>query len=69
VVQLVVHCTQAGFNVSQTFSVGKLSEGHAKKLIKAREPFDVMVALIPIYAFLKLSHREKVHQLGEYKSS
>jgi len=69
VVEFVLHRSQARFNVSQTFSVGKLSEGHAKKLIKARESFYVMVALIPIYAFVKLPHREEVHQLGEYKSS
>jgi len=39
VVEFVLHRTQARYNVSQTFSVGKLSEGHAKKLIKARELF------------------------------
>jgi hypothetical protein len=68
-IQFVLHRTQAGYNISKAFSVGELGKGHAKKLVQAGEVFHIAIAGVSINALVKLTHREKVHQLGEYESS
>jgi hypothetical protein len=64
-VEFIFERTQAGFNVSKAFSVGKLGEGHAKELIVAGEFSDSPVAMVTIDAFLEFMAGKKVHQLRE----
>jgi hypothetical protein len=69
VIELIGHCTQTGFNISQTLSVGELSKRHTEKLIQTRERFDIVIATIPFYTIAKMVHGQKVHQLGKYHFS
>ena len=65
VIQLGLSGTQADLNISQTFSVSELSEGHAEELIPAGKAYNVAIAVVSIDAFSKLVCGDKVHQLGK----
>ena len=60
---------QACFDLAETFSVGKLSEGHAKKLIEAGKSSDSVIALIPPDTLVEFVFGQKVHELRENDSS
>jgi hypothetical protein len=60
---------QACFDFAETFSVGKLSEGHAKKLIEAGKSSDSVIALIPPDTLVEFVYGQKVHELRENDSS
>src|SRR6202008_227043 len=55
--------TQTGLDVAQTFAIGELSKGHAKKLIPTKTA-DLVVALIPVYATTKLVRRNEIHPVA-----
>jgi len=65
VIQLGLSCPKAGLNIPQAFSVGELSEGHAKELIPAGKAYDIAMAVVSIDAFSKLVCGDKIHQLGK----
>ena len=56
---------KAGFDISQTLSVGELGERHTEKLVPAGEADHLAIAAVSIDAFAKLVCRDKVHQLGK----
>ena len=49
VIELVLHCTQAGLDVTQAIAIGELAEDHAEKLVPAAEPTPPGVAAIPLH--------------------
>jgi hypothetical protein len=57
--------TKTGFDIAETFAIGKLSKGQTKELIPAGEIFDVAIAMVSIDANLKLVGWEEVHELRE----
>src|SRR3972149_10177796 len=61
VVEFLPERTEARFDIPETFSEGDLGERQDNELSVAREPFDVMISLIPLDAPAELRHREKVH--------
>ena len=63
VVEFVVLGSKAGFDVSQTLSIGQLGECHRPKLIKAGKTLDAEVTLIPLHATMKRFQRHEVHDL------
>ena len=60
---------QACFYLAKTFSVSKLSEGHAEKLIEARKSPDSVIALVPPHTLVEFVFGQKVHELRENDSS
>ena len=65
VVQLALHGSQAGLNVSEAFTVCELREAQTQKLIPAREPAMPGIAAIAAYASLKLIGWRMRHHLRE----
>jgi len=63
VVKLALLGAQAGFDIPQTFAVGKLCKCHAEVLIEAGEAFDLVVAAIPLDAAPKRMHRQVIGHL------
>ena len=57
--------TQTCLDVSETFPVGQLCKGHAEELIPAREGLHLVIAVISLYALLKLVGGDKIHQLSK----
>jgi hypothetical protein len=53
-------------NIPQDFSLRKLCEDHAEKLIHLGEAAGVMIAVVSINAFTKFIHRHVVHDLRKY---
>jgi len=45
--------TETDLDISEAFSIGQLSEGHAEKLVPARKVFHLVVAVVSLNAFLK----------------
>ena len=60
-VELVSRSSEACLNIPQTFSVSKLSKGHAEKLVPAREAFDLVIAVALCDAFAKFVDRKEFH--------
>ena len=63
VIKLGLLCPQASLNITQTLAIGELREGHAEKLLPAREVFDVTVAVVSIDTELKFILRDEIHEL------
>ena len=40
-------------DVSEAFSIGQLSKGHAEELVPARKVFDLVLAIVSLDAFVK----------------
>src|SRR5450432_237228 len=68
-IELGVLRSQAGFDVAQTLAVGQLREGQTQKLIQARKPAYIEVAVIFIDAASESVPRRKLHDLREDKSA
>ena len=68
VIEFGLQGAQTCFDLAETFSVGKLSEGHAKKLIEAGKPSDSVIALIPPDTLVEFVFGQKVHELRENDS-
>jgi hypothetical protein len=69
VVQLALHGSQAGLDVSEAFTVGELREAQTQKLIPARETAIPGIAAITAHASLKLIGWRMSHQLRENGSA
>lgn len=54
---------QACFDLAKTFSVSQLSEGHAEKLIEARESPDPVIALVSSHTLDEFLIGQKVYEL------
>lgn len=67
VIELVVLCPKAGFDVPQALPIRQLCESHNAELVQAGEIFDAEVALVLLHAALKGFQRHEVHDLGKYK--
>lgn len=65
VVKLVFLSTQTDFDVSQTFAIGKLGEGHTQILAEAGKLPDLEVAIIASDTLVKDVERKMLHHLGE----
>ena len=57
--------SQAGFNISQTFPVRQLSEGHAEILVPAGERSHPLIAFVSLDAPAEFMHGEEIHKLRE----
>ena len=57
--------TQAGFDVSQAFTVSQLGECHATILLGASERKDLVFAIIAIYTTSESVPWNKIHHLRE----
>ena len=64
-IKLVVLGTKRGFDVSQTFSIGELGEGHAQVLVETGKTFDLAVAAIALHTTPKGVHRQMIDDLGK----
>lgn len=53
-------------NIPQDFSLRKLCEGHAEKLINLGKAAGVIIVVVPINAFTKFIHRHVIHDLRKY---
>jgi len=53
------------FDIPETFSEGDLGERQGDELSVTREPFDVMISLIPPDAPAEFRHREEIQKLSE----
>jgi hypothetical protein len=65
VIKLLWNSTKRIFDVAQALSESKLSESHGKKLFPASEASDAMIAMITIYATMKLLVRKMLNELSE----
>ena len=54
-------CTQTGLDISQTFAVGQLSEGHAEILVPAGKTDQLAIAVVSIYALAEFVCGDRVH--------
>ena len=52
-IEFGLHGSKTGFDVSETFPIGELSEGHAEKLIETREGSDTILASIVPNTFVE----------------
>jgi hypothetical protein len=64
-VEFFPESAETGFDIPETFSESDLGERQDNELSVAREPFDVMISLIPLDAPAELRHREEIQQLSE----
>ena len=56
---------QAHLNVAQARSVGELGKRHASVLVRAPKRFDFVIAIVSLYAAMKMMPRQMLHDLGE----
>ena len=68
-VEFAVHRTQARLDVAEAFPIGQLGECHRKKLIPAGETFQIGIATVAPYTFVKLFVRQVLDQLGENRTA
>lgn len=69
VVQFGLHGPETGFDVAETFASRDLREGHAKKLIEAREISHSSIAVIAMDAFVEFVFGEEIEELRKDDSS
>ncbi len=55
-----LHCSQAGFDVAKTLSIGYLGKSHAQVLVETRKSFYSMVASVFVNASVELFFGKKV---------
>ena len=53
--------------ITQTFSIGKLSKHHRKELVPARQVLDIFVAIVLCNDAVKLTSIEERNQLSKNK--
>ena len=66
VVKLLVHGSQATFNVAQAFAISQLGKGHTQELIVTCKRANTVIAVISVNTMTKFGHWEEVHDLREY---
>jgi len=69
VIELLLVGVEARYDISQTFSIGQLSEGHTEKLIETRKTPDFVIAVISKNALIELVSRQMLKQLSEDRFS
>ena len=67
VVKFCFDRSQTCFDVSQTFAVGQLREGHGQEVIVAGEASRPIVSPITSHALVEIVPRKEVHQLREHQ--
>jgi hypothetical protein len=60
-----LHGSEAGFDIAQAFSTGKLSEYHTKELVKTRKVSYMPVATVTMNAGIELTFGQEIKQLSE----
>lgn len=65
VVEFALLCPKAGLDMPQALPVSDLGKGHAVILPQTGELFDLVVAVVTIYALVKDVVRKKLHHLRE----
>jgi hypothetical protein len=68
VIELGLRYAQARFDVPETFPVSQLCKGHTEELIPTRKGLDLVIAVVSLYAPVKLVRWHKVHQLSKNSS-
>jgi hypothetical protein len=68
-IEFGLHRSEARGDVAQTLPIGELGEGHAEKLVEAREGTYPAIASVSLNTGVELVLWEEVHQLGEDDSS
>ena len=66
VVELLLKSSQATFDISKAFPIGKLSKSHAQELIKTSKRANSVVTTISIDALTKFLLGHKIHDLRKY---
>jgi hypothetical protein len=61
--------SQTGFDISQAFTIGQLSEGHAEVLVPAGESLDVFVPIVSLNTSSEVVYGKKIHELCKDDSS
>src|SRR3989304_1886286 len=64
-VEFLPERSETCFDIPETFSEGDLGERQGDELSVTREPFDVMISLIPPDAPAEFRHREEIQKLSE----
>ncbi len=57
VIEFSLSRTETCLDVSEAFSIGQLSKGHTEKLVPTRKVFDLVMAIVPLNAFVKFVNR------------
>jgi hypothetical protein len=68
-IQLGGQGNQRCINAAKTILIGELSKTHHHKLVSAFEPDGMSIAIVSLYAFVKLISRYERHYLSEYSLS
>ncbi len=65
-IELSVLRPQACLDVAQALAIGQLRERHRQVLVEAREPLDLVLAVVARHAAMVRRKRQVFHHLGEY---
>ena len=69
VVEFGLYCSEAGFDVSQTFSKGELGKHHGDELGEATEGAYAPISSIPLNALVELVSRKEIQDLRKNNSA
>jgi hypothetical protein len=69
VIQFRFRNAKACLDVPEAFSIRKLGEGHAEKLIQTGKRYHLVVAVVTSYALAKLEQWNEVHDLSKNGSA
>jgi len=65
VIEAILHRSQTGLDIAETFAVRQLSEGQTEELIETGETFDLVIPAVAPDAFSEFVKRQKIRDLGE----
>ena len=57
VIEFPLGRTETCLDVSEAFSIGELSKGHAEELVPARKVFDFVMAMVTVNTFVEIVNR------------
>jgi hypothetical protein len=63
------NCPQTGFDITQTFTIGQLGEGHAEVLVPTGESLGVLVPLVTLNTPAKVVYWQEIYELCKNSSS
>ena len=58
---------QTNLDVAEAFSVRQLGKSHGEKLIAAREPATLVIAVVSLHACVEVPTGKKSHELREHE--
>ncbi len=64
-IELGMHRTKTGFDVSKAFSISQLSKSHAEELIEAGEASEMTLTSITSYTLVEFVSWQEIHELRE----